>query len=99
MAGFAPLVGECFGVERASIQISHDGDRHFVKVGDLIDAEFQDEVHEGASGPVQLIGTGGLPFGPPTTIAPPTKSIINAFGMEIDNSGRFGTHSTFGWTN
>ena len=97
MAGFAALTGEYLGVERAPIEIASDGHTHSVRVGELIDAEFQDEVHEGASEPVQLINTAGIPFGPPTTISPPTKSIIKAFGMDIDNSGRHGTHATFDW--
>src|SRR5438874_2443927 len=39
MEGFAPLVGEVRGVERAAIEISDDGLRHTVKVGDAIDFE------------------------------------------------------------
>lgn len=97
MAGFAPLIGEFIGIERAPITITHDGHTHAIVAGDLIDAEFEDEVHVEGADPVQLINTPGVPFGPPVTISPPTKSIIRAFGMEIDSSGRHGTTSEIDW--
>jgi len=31
------------------------------------------------------------------TVSPPTKSLIKAFGIEIDNSGRHGTTSEIDW--
>src|ERR671939_787946 len=37
MAGLAPLVGEVLGVERAAIDVTDDGIRHTVRVGDAID--------------------------------------------------------------
>src|SRR5215467_9721741 len=44
MAGLAPLVGEVLGVERAAIEIDHDGVKHSVRAGDGIDFEVQDIV-------------------------------------------------------
>jgi hypothetical protein len=44
MAGLAPLIGEMLGVERAAIEIDHEGLRHSVKVADGIDFEIQDIV-------------------------------------------------------
>ena len=44
MAALAPLVGEMLGVERAAIEISDDGLRHSVRVGDGIDFEIEDIV-------------------------------------------------------
>src|SRR3954454_22127809 len=44
MAGLAPLVGEILGVERARIEVRHDGLRHSVRVGDAIDFEVEDVV-------------------------------------------------------
>ena len=44
MAALAPLVGEMLGVERASIEVSHDGLRHSVRVGDAIDFDIEDVV-------------------------------------------------------
>ena len=97
MAGFAALTGEFLGIERAPITITHDGDTHTVSVGEMIDAEFKDEIQVEGADPVQLINTPGVPFGPPVTISPPTKSMIKAFGIEIDNSGRHGTTSEIDW--
>src|ERR687883_15389 len=37
MAGLAPLIGEMRGVERARIEVRHDGRRHSVRIGDAID--------------------------------------------------------------
>ena len=44
MAGLAPLIGEVLGIERATIEIDHDGVRHSVRVGDAIDFEIEDIV-------------------------------------------------------
>ena len=44
MAGLIPLVGEILGVERAPIEVEHDGLRHSVRVGDAIDFEIEDIV-------------------------------------------------------
>ena len=98
MEAFAALTGEFLGVERAPIEITSDGHTHRVRVGDLIDAEFEDEVHEGVSEPVGLINTLAAFWLSPVTISPPTKSIIKAFGMEIDNSNRHGTNARFDWS-
>ena len=42
--GFAPLVGEVLGVERAPIEVVEDGLRHSVRIGDAIDFEVEDIV-------------------------------------------------------
>ena len=98
MEAFAALTGEFLGVERAPIEITSEGHTHTVRVGDLIDAEFEDEVHEGVSEPVGLINTLAAFWLSPVTISPPSKSIIKAFGMEIDNSNRHGTNARFDWS-
>lgn len=96
MEAFGPLIGTRAGIERAEIDFVSDGNDHSVRAGSAIDAEFADMVHEGAEQPVQLIGA-ALPFGPPVTISPPTKSLITVFGLDIDNSGRHGTTSKVDW--
>jgi hypothetical protein len=98
LAAFGPLVAEFLGVERAPIQVSHAGGVHTLRAGQLIDSEFADEVHPGASGPVQMLNTAALPFIDPITISPPTRSVIKAFGWNVDNAGRHGTTSTFNWS-
>ena len=37
MAGLAPLVGEVLGIERAAFDLTDDGVRHSVRIGDAID--------------------------------------------------------------
>src|SRR3954449_180270 len=44
MEGLLPLVGEVLGVERAAIEIDHDGLEHRVRVGEAIDFETEDIV-------------------------------------------------------
>src|SRR5437763_14505344 len=44
MAALAPLIGEMLGVERARFEISDDGLRHSVRIGDVIDFEVEDVV-------------------------------------------------------
>ena len=44
MAAIAPMVGEMLGVERARIEVTDDGLRHSVRVGDAIDFEIEDIV-------------------------------------------------------
>lgn len=44
MAALAPLVGEWLGIERAPIQVRHDGLRQSVLIGDAIDFEIEDIV-------------------------------------------------------
>src|SRR3954465_18517 len=58
MAGLAPLVGEVVGVERAAIELSDDGLRHSVRVGDAIDFEIEDIVPFGVESgqPVRFAG-------------------------------------------
>lgn len=97
MEAFGPLIGNNLGVVRAVIEFVSENGQHRLVADDAIDAEFADMVHEGMDGPVQLIGA-GLPFGPPVTISPPTKSLISVFGIDTDNSGRHGTTSTVDWS-
>ena len=58
MAGLVPLVGEILGVQRAPIEVEHDGLRHSVRVGDAIDFEIEDIVPFGieTGEPVRLQG-------------------------------------------
>src|SRR3954464_9867462 len=42
MAAMAPLMGEMLGVERAPIEVTDDGTRHTVRIGDAIDFEVED---------------------------------------------------------
>ena len=97
MAGLAPLVGEMAGVERARIEVGHDGLRHSVRVGDAIDFEIQDIVPFGSETgrPVRFDGM-FHPAGTDLTMAEATRSRIDAFGIAYE--GKTGvSKSGFAW--
>jgi hypothetical protein len=97
MAGLAPLVGEVLGVERAPIEVQHDGLRHSVRVGDGIDFEIEDIVPFGVEDgrPIRFDGM-FHPVGSDLTMAEAKRSQINAFGIQYD--GKTGlSKSEFSW--
>jgi hypothetical protein len=97
MAGVAPLVGEMLGVQRATIDIDHDGVRHSVRVGDAIDFEIEDIVPFGVEDghTVKLDGV-FYPVAPDMTVAEARRSQISAFGIEYE--GKTGlSHANFSW--
>ena len=97
MGGLAPLVGEMRGVERAAIEVNHDGLRHSVRVGDAIDFEIEDIVPFGVETgePVRFQGM-FHPVASDLTIAEATRSRINAFGIEYEGKTGLST-SEFAW--
>ena len=97
MAGIAPLVGEVVGVERARIELSDDGLRHGVRVGDAIDFEIEDIVPFGVETgePVRFAGM-FHPVGSDLTMAEAKRSRINAFGIEYEGKTGLST-SAFSW--
>ena len=98
MAALAPLVGEMLGVERAAIEIGHDGLRHSVRVGDAIDFEVEDIVPFGVETgePVKFSGM-FHPAGSDLTMAEAKRSRISAFGIQYE--GKTGlSKSDFSWT-
>jgi hypothetical protein len=97
MAGVAPLVGNVLGVERAPIEVVHDGLRHSVRVGDAIDFEIEDIVSLGVTTgeTVRIQGT-GHPVASEFTVAEAKRSSINAFGIEYEGKSGLST-SEFSW--
>jgi hypothetical protein len=93
---FAPLVGELLGVETAPIEFADDGLRHTLRVGDSVELDIQDfeSIEEGR--PMALEGV-GHPAGPRLNLAQGKRAVINAFGMEIDNTGRNAHSAPFAW--
>ena len=97
MAGLAPLVGEVLGVERAPIDLTDDGVRHGVRVGDAIDFEIEDIVPFGVQDgrPVRFDGM-FHPVGSDLTMAEAKRTQINAFGIQYE--GKTGlSKSGFAW--
>jgi len=97
MAGLAPLIGEMLGVERATIEVDHDGVRHSVRVGDAIDFEIQDIVPFGVEDGHTVKFDGMFhPVAPDLTMAEAQRSQISAFGIEYE--GKTGvSHANFSW--
>ena len=97
MAGLGPLVGEVLGVERARIELTDDGLRHGVRVGDAIDFEIEDIVPFGVETgePVRFAGM-FPPAGSDLTMAEAKRSQINAFGIEYKGKTGLST-AEFSW--
>jgi hypothetical protein len=97
MAMLAPLVGEILGVERATIEVSDDGLRHRVRVGDVIEFEVEDIVPFGKEDgePVRFDGM-FHPVGSNLTMAEARRSRINAFGIQYEGKTGLST-SEFSW--
>jgi hypothetical protein len=97
MEALAPLVGELLGVERAKIEIDHDGVAHSVRVGDAIDFEIEDIVPFGVEdGHVVKFDGAFHPVGPDLTMAEAKRSQIDAFGIEYE--GKTGvSHASCAW--
>jgi hypothetical protein len=97
MEGIAPLVGEVLGIERATIEIDHDGNSHSVRVGDAIDFEIEDIVPFGVEDGHTVKFDGGFhPVAPDLTMAEAQRSQISAFGIEYE--GKTGvSHASFSW--
>lgn len=97
MEALAPLVGEVLGVERARIDIDHDGLTHSVRVGDAIDFAVKDIVPFGVEDGHTVKFSGGFhPAASDLTMAEATRSSISAFGIEYE--GKTGvSHASFAW--
>jgi len=97
MEGLAPLVGEVLGIERATIEIEHDGNNHSVRVGDDIDFEIEDIVPFGVEDGHTVKFDGGFhPVAPDLTMSEARRSKISAFGIEYE--GKTGiSHANFSW--
>ena len=97
MEGIAPLVGEVLGIERATIEIDHDGNSHSVRVGDAIDFEIEDIVPFGVEDGHTVRFDGIFhPVAPDLTMAEAQRSQISAFGIEYE--GKTGvSHANFSW--
>jgi hypothetical protein len=98
MAALAPLVGEMLGVERAPIEVRHDGLRHSVRIGDAVDFEIEDIVPFGVTTgqPVRFAGM-GHPVAPDLTMAEARRSKIDAFGIRYEGKTGLST-SRFSWS-
>ena len=97
MEQVASLVGEMLGVERARIEVEHNGLHHSVRVGDAIDFEIEDIVPLGVETgePVRFSGM-FHPVASDLTMAEARRSQINAFGIQYEGKTGLST-SEFSW--
>jgi len=97
MEGLAPLVGEVLGIDRARIEIDHDGVAHSVRVGDAIDFAIEDIVPFGVEdGTTVKFQDAYHPVAPDLTMAEAKRSQIDAFGIAYE--GKTGiSHASFSW--
>ncbi len=97
MEALGPLIGENLGVERAPIEVSEDGLRHSIRIGDAVDFEIEDVVPFGVENgqPVKLSGI-FHPASSELTVARATRSSIDAFGINYEGKAGFSA-SQFSW--
>ena len=97
IAALAPLIGEVRGVERAPVEYTSAGLTHSVKIGDAVDVEVQNVVHSGSDEPVTISNLTMTPV-PTVAAATASRSSVNAFGMEFDNTGQHAATGPFSWS-
>ena len=97
MEALGPLIGESLGVERQPIEVTEDGLRHSVRIGDAVDFEIEDIVPFGVQSgePARLTGI-FHPAGSELAVAHATRSQIDAFGIAYEAKAGFST-SHFSW--
>ena len=97
MEALGPLVGENLGVERVPIEISEEGLRHSVRIGDAVDFEIEDVVPFGieTGEPARISGI-FHPVGSEFVLAEAKRSKINGFGIEFDGKSALSA-SRFAW--
>jgi hypothetical protein len=97
MEALGPLIGEVLGVERAPIEVSDDGLRHSVRIGDAVDFEVEEVVPFGVETgePVRLSGI-FHPVGSEFAVAEASRSDIDGFGIAFEGKSALSA-SHFAW--
>jgi len=97
MEALGSLIRENLGVQRAPIEVTEDGLRHSVRIGDAVEFEIEDVVRFGVETgePVQLSGIFD-PVGSELTVSRATRSNIDAFGIQCEAQAGV-SRSQFAW--
>ena len=97
MEALGPMIGENLGVERAPIEVTEDGLKHSVRIGDDVDFEIEDVVPFGVETgePAKITGI-FHPAGSELTVAHAKRSKIDAFGIRYEGNAAF-SKSQFAW--
>ena len=100
MAGLGPLVSEQLGVERLPIEITEEGGRHAVKIGDgQVDVEVEEIVAFGREdGKTVKLDSIFHPAGETLTVAKATRSHIDVLGVQFSSEGGSGFAAPFAWS-
>jgi hypothetical protein len=93
---FAPLIGELLGIEVAPIEFADDGRRHHVRIGDAVDIEVEDFA-AAQDGEVMTLHGIGHPANTTLALAQGVRARIQAFGLDLDNTGKNAHSAPFAW--
>jgi len=96
-AMLGPLIGEMAGIERASAEWQDRDGTVSVRFGDLVDVEVSTFHAADSPAPVQLVNV-FHPANTTLTVAPATRSRIDAFGITFDGTGRSGFTAPYAWS-
>jgi hypothetical protein len=95
-AMLGPLIGEMAGVEQVAAEWRESDGTLSVRFGDLVDVEVSTARSGGLPDPVQLVNV-FHPANSTLTVAPATRSSIDAFGISFDGTGTSGFTAPFSW--
>jgi hypothetical protein len=96
-AMLGPLVGEMAGIEQVAAEWREHGDTLAVRFGDLIDTEVELQRAGDLPEPVRLVNV-FHPANTTLTLAPATKSKVEAFGIRFDGNGTSGFTAPYAWS-
>jgi hypothetical protein len=96
-AMLGPLIGEMAGIERASAEWQDRDGTVSVRFGDLVDVEVSTFHAADSPAPVELVNV-FHPANTTLTVAPATRSRIDAFGITFDGTGRSGFTAPYAWS-
>lgn len=96
LAALSPLISDFIGMERLPISVTHDGNRHHVVVGDVVDYQLTKELTpEGEQ--VQLTNIVVHPAGPTLDVAQASAVSNRAFGIAWSGDGLSSFSNRFAW--
>jgi hypothetical protein len=93
---FAPLIGELLGIEVTPIEFADDGRRHRLRIGDAVDIEIEDFA-AAQEGEVMTLHGIGHPANTTLALAQGVRARIQAFGLDLDNTGKNAHSAPFAW--
>ena len=93
----AALIANDMGVERLPIELTEDGRRHRIRIGDATDMAIEDFHADGQPDATKLANI-NLPFNTTVTLSVGQDSHTSLFGFDVDLSGKSGASAPFAWT-